>query len=118
MKTIIWGIVVLMAAALVSASIAQQKSATTSAPTEKLAKFRGVIEKIDEAAKAIEVKGKKTEPLIFSTDEKTKIMIGTKEASFADLKKDLHVVVKYKIEGTKLIAVKITEAVPKTTKNK
>ncbi len=118
MKKIVCGLVVLMVVAFVSASMAQPKPATTSAPTEKLVKFRGVIEKIDETAKAIEVKGKKTEPLTFSTDGKTKIMIGNKEASFADLKKGLHVVVDYKKEGTKLVAVTITEAVPKAGKPK
>ncbi len=118
MKKIACGLVVLMVVAFVSALMAQPKPATTSAPTEKLAKFRGIIEKIDEAAKTIEVKGKRTGPLTFSTDEKTMIMFGGKLESFADLKKGLHVIVDYKKEGTKLIAVAITQAVPKAGGNK
>ncbi len=115
-KIVYYGLAVLMVMAFVSASLAQPKSATTAAPTEKMAKFRGVIEKVDEAGKAVEVKGKKTEPLTFSTDEKTKIMLGGKEASFADLKKGQHVVVEYRKEGIKPTAVSITEATPKAKK--
>jgi len=118
MKKIAYGLVVLVLVAFVSASMAQPKPATTAAPTEKLAKFRGTIEKIDEAAKTIEVKGKKTEPLTFSTDEKTKIMMGGKEASFAELKKGQYVIVEYRKEGMKPIAVTITEAVPKASNKK
>ena len=115
-KIVYYGLAVLMVMAFVSASMAQPKSATTAAPTEKMAKFRGVIEKVDEAGKMVEVKGKKTEPLTFSTDEKTKIMLGGKEASFADLKKGQHVAVEYRKEGTKPTAVTITEATPKAKK--
>lgn len=118
MKKLAYGLVVLMVVAFVSASMAQPKSATTAAPTEKLSKFRGIIEKVDEAGKTVEVKGKKTEPLTLSTDEKTKVMIGGKEASFADLKKGQHVVVEYKKEGTKSTAITITEAVPKASQKK
>ncbi len=116
-KMFVLGLVALMVAAFVSASMAQPKSATTmAAPTEKMAKFRGTVEKVDEAGKTVEVKGKKTEPLTFSTDDKTKIMLGGKEVSFADLKKGQHVVVEYRKEGTKPTAVTITEATPKTKK--
>jgi len=113
MKKIWYGLGVLMIVAFVSASMAQPKPATTSSPTERLARFMGVIEKVDEAAKAIEVKGKKPEPLTFLTDEKTQITIGGREASFGELKKALYVLVEYKLEGTKLIAVAITEGVPR-----
>ena len=116
-KIVYYGLAVLMVMAFVSASMAQPKSATTtSAPTEKMAKFRGVIEKVDEAGKSVEVKGKKTEPLTFATDDKTKIMLGGKEATFAELKKGQHVVVEYRKEGIKPTAVSITEATPKAKK--
>ncbi len=114
MKKIIYGLVFLMAVAFVSVSMAQPKPATTSAPTQRLAMIRSIIEKIDEAAKTIEVKGQKAGPLTFFTDEKTRIMVGNKEASFADLKRGQYVVVEYKQEGTKLLAVTITEGVPRS----
>ncbi len=117
-KKISCGLAVLMVLAFVSASMAQPKPATTSPPTEKLVKFRGVIEKIDEVAKTIKVKGKRTEPLTFSTEEKTKIMFDGKLLSFTSLKKGLHVIVDYRREGTKLIAVAITQAVLKAGKTK
>jgi len=112
MKKISYGLSFLMIAAFVSASIAQPKPPTTPAPTERLAVFRSAIEKIDDAAKAIEVRGKVGGPLTFFTDENTKIVVGNKEASFADLKIGLYVVVEYKQEGTKFIAVTITEGAP------
>ncbi len=119
MKKIACGLAILMmVVAFMSASMAQPKPATTSPPTEKLAKFRGVIAKIDEAAKTVEVKGRRTEALTFFTDEKTKIVFDGKMESFAYLKKGLHVIVDYRKEGTKLIAVAITQAVPKAGKTK
>jgi len=112
MKKISYGLSFLMIAVFVSASMAQPQPATTSAPTERLAMFRSVIEKIDDAAKTIEVRGKVAGPLTFFTNENTKIIVGNKEASFADLKIGLFVVVEYKQEGTKFIAVTITEGAP------
>ncbi len=116
MKKIACGLGILIIVAFVSASMAQPaqpKPAPPSPPTERLARFMGVIEKIDEAAKTVEVKGKKSEPLIFITDEKTQITLRDKEASFGELKKGLYVVVDYKLEGTKRIAAAITEGVPR-----
>ncbi len=113
MKKIACGLGVLIIVAFVSSSMAQPKPATTSPPTERLARFMGAIEKIDEAAKTIEVRARKPEPVIFFTDEKTQFMISNNEASFGDLKIGLYVVVEYRQEGTKRIAAAITEGVPR-----
>ena len=114
MKKIACGLVVLLVVALASALMAQPKPETTPPPTERLARFMGVIENIDEAAKTIEVKAKKPEPVIFFTDEKTEITVGSNPASFGDLKIALYVMVEYRQEGTKRIAVTITEGAPKS----
>ncbi len=113
MKKIACGLVVLIGVALASASMAQPKPATMSPPAERLARFMGVIENIDEAAKTIEVKGKKTGPFTFFTDEKTEIIVSNNPVSFGDLKKALYVTVEYRQEGTKRIAVTITEGMPR-----
>ncbi len=111
MSKIAYGLGALMIVAFVATSMAQPKPATTSAPAERLARFIGVIQKIDEPAKTIQVKGKKGEPLTFFTDEKTQMTLGGKEASFGDLKNSMYVVVEYRQEGPKLIAAAVTEAV-------
>jgi hypothetical protein len=131
MKKIIILVALLTLAAFVSGVMAQgkpapAKSATTPAPAApattkpekvKLEKFSGAIEKVDEMAKAIVVKGKKDEKT-FATDDKTKITKGKEALSFADLKKGMEVSVGYKKDGDKLIAVTIKASAPKAAPKK
>jgi hypothetical protein len=131
MKKMILFVVMLTLVAFISGAMAQQKPApakpaTTVAPAApapakpeapaKLEKFSGVIEKVDEIAKAIEVKGKvkkEEKTLAFATDDKTKITKARKALPFADLKKGMSVSVEYKKDGDKMIAVTIKVSAPK-----
>lgn len=117
MRKITYGLIVLMLLAFASASMAQEKPAAPAPEKPNLLKFSGVIEKVDEAARAVEVKGKKGEKtLSFATDQKTKIMKGKSEMAFGDLKSGMRVSVAYKKEGNTLIAVSIKEVIPKAAK--
>jgi hypothetical protein len=117
--------------AFVSGVMAQQKPAAapakaagTAAPapapakapaTEKAAKvekFAGMVEKVDEAAKAVVVKGKKDEKT-FVINDKTTIMKGGKDMPLTDLKKGMNVSLEYKKDGDKMVAVAIKAAAPK-----
>jgi len=134
MKKMIFLVTLLTLLAFVSGAMAQQKPApakpaATPAPAPKpaapekpkLEKFSGVIEKVDEMAKAIEVKGKvkkEEKTLTFATDDKTKITRGKDTLSFADLKKGMNVSVEYKKVGDKMIAVAIKVAAPKAAPKK
>jgi Skp family chaperone for outer membrane proteins len=131
MKKMILLVAMLILVAFVTGAMAQQKPApakpaTTVAPAApapakpeapaKLEKFSGVIEKVDEIAKAIEVKGKvkkEEKTLAFATDDKTKITKARKALPFADLKKGMSVSVEYKKDGDKMIAVTIKVSAPK-----
>ena len=144
MKRMIFIVAVLTLVVFVSGAMAQQKpapakpagtpapapakSAATPAPAAaptpapaapekvKIEKFSGVIEKVDEMAKAIEVKGKvkkEEKTMAFATDDKTKITKGKADLAFADLKKGMEVKVDFKKEGEKLIATAIKAAAPK-----
>ncbi len=131
MKKMILFVAMLILVAFISGAMAQQKPApakpaTTVAPAApapakpeapaKLEKFSGVIEKVDEIAKAIEVKGKvkkEEKTLAFATDDKTKITKARKALPFADLKKGMSVSVEYKKDGDKMIAVTIKVSAPK-----
>jgi len=103
---------------------AQAKPAATPAPAfapAKLEKFSGTIEKVDEMAKAIVVKGKvkkEEKTLSFATDDKTKTTKAGKEMPFTDLKKDMGVAVEYKKDGGKMTAVTIMVAGPKAAPKK
>ena len=107
--------------AFTSGVMAQQKPAPTKpaatpipAPAE-VEKFIGMIEKVDQMAKAIVVKGKvkkEEKTLTFVVDDKTKIQKAGKDVPFADLKKDMQVSVEYKKEGEKMIATMIKVAAP------
>jgi hypothetical protein len=107
--------------AFTSGVMAQQKP-TPAKPTAppgpapaNVEKFIGMIEKVDETAKAIVVKGKvkkEEKTLTFATDDKTKIQRAGKDVPFADLKKDMQVSVEYKKEGEKMIATMIKVAAP------
>ena len=110
MKKMILLIALMTLVAFTSGVMAQQKPAPakpaappTPAPA-KVEKYIGMIEKVDEMAKAIVVKGKvkkEEKTLTFATDDKTKIQKGGKDVPFADLKKDMQVSVEYKKEGEK-----------------
>lgn len=132
MKKMILLVVMLTLVAFVSGVMAQQKPAPekpAAAPAPapkpaapaKLEKFSGAIEKVDEMAKAIEVKGKvkkEEKTLTFATDDKTKITKGKDTLSFADLKKGMHVSVEYQKVGDKMTAVAIKVAAPKAAPKK
>ena len=129
MRKLILLVALLTLVAFVSVAIAQQKPApaepaTTPAPAPapaKLEKFSGVIEKVDEMAKAIIVKGKVKEEektLTFATDDKTKITKGGKDMPFADLKKDMSVAVEYKKDGEKMTAATVKVAAPEAAPKK
>ncbi len=80
-----------------------------------------MVDKVDQMANAIVVKGKvkrEEKTLTFATDDKTKIQKAGKDAPFADLKKDIQVCVEYKKEGEKMIATMIKVAAPKAAPKK
>ena len=81
--------------------------------TPRLDKFSGTVEKVDEAKKDFLVKTEKQE-MTFSWADKTKFTEGKKELSFADLKQGLQVTVRYKKDGDKLTAEKVSVGMPKT----
>ncbi len=127
MKKFSIGLAVLLVLVFFSGSMAQPKPAPAkpsatmapAAPAEKLQKTRGILEKVDEAAKTIEVKGRRMKaPMTFAVNEKTKIMVGQKEVPLAELKKGVHVTVEYRREEGRMIAVKVEEAVPKSAAKK
>ncbi|OGP96275.1 MAG: hypothetical protein A2157_14125 [Deltaproteobacteria bacterium RBG_16_47_11] len=132
MKKMILLVVMLTLAAFVSGVMAQPKPATEKpaavpaaapkpAAAAKLEKFSGAIEKVDEMAKAIEVKGKvkkEEKSLTFATDDKTKITKGKDTLSFADLKKGMNVSVEYKKDGDKMVAAAIKVSAPKAAPKK
>lgn len=121
MKKVILLIALMTLVAFTSGVMAQQKPAPTKpaatpipAPAE-VEKFIGMIEKVDQMAKAIVVKGKvkkEEKTLTFVVDDKTKIQKAGKDVPFADLKKDMQVSVEYKKEGEKMIATMIKVAAP------
>ncbi len=126
MKKMILLVTLLTLVAFVSGALAQQKPAPAPAPAPaapakeekpKIEKFTGVVEKVDEMAKAVVVKDKKGEKT-FAVDDKTKITKGGKDMAFAELKKGMNVSVEYKKDGEKLVAVAIKAAAPKAAPKK
>lgn len=138
MKKLILLVALLTMVVFVSGVMAQQKAAPapakpagTAAPApapaaEKAAKpapekpaktekVTGTVEKVDEAAKAVVVKGKKDEKTI-GINDKTKITKGGKDMPFADLKKGMNVSVEYKKDGDKMVATAIKASAPKAAK--
>ncbi len=129
MKKLILLVALLTMVVFVSGVMAQQKAApakpagtaapaaTAPAPEKpmKMEKFSGTVEKVDEAAKMIDVKMKK-KTMSFAIDDQTKITKAGKEMSFADVKKGMNVSVQYKKEGDKMIATAIKAAAPKAAK--
>ena len=126
MKKLILLVALLTLVAFVSGTLAQQKTAPAPAkaagtPPPKLEKFSGVIDKVDEMAKAVVVKikvKKEEKTLTFAIDDKTKITKAGKDMPFSDLKAGMSVSVEYKKDGDKLTAVKITVAAPKAAPKK
>lgn len=132
MKKIILLVALIALVAFVSGAMAADKPATgpakpasTAAPAPapatkaKIEKFSGVIEKVDEMGKAIDVKGKvkkEAKTMTFVTDDKTKITKAGKAMAFADLKSEMGVAVEYKKEGDKNVAVAIKATAPKAPK--
>jgi Cu/Ag efflux protein CusF len=93
---------------------AEQKAPGSAASAPKAEKFKGVIEKVDEVKKDILVKSEKEE-MTFSLTDRTKITEGKKELTFTDLKNGSSVTVRYKKEGDKSVALRISVHIPKTT---
>ena len=134
MKKVILLVALIALVAFVSGVMAQQKTspapakpAATPAPAPaaaekvKLDKFNGAIEKVDEMAKAIDVKGKmkkQAKTLTFVVDDKTNITKAGKTRAFADLKQGMQVSVDYRKEGDKMIAANVRIAAPKSTPKK
>lgn len=87
------------------------EAAKPSVPV-KPEKFAGIIDKVDEMAKTIVVKGKHVEKT-FAIDEKTKITKCKETLSFADLKGGMNVSVNFKKDGDKMVALAIKVATPK-----
>lgn len=136
MKKLILVVALLTMVAFVSGVMAQGKPAPTPAPAKpavtaapapaaapapekpaKAEKFAGTVDKVDEAGKAIVIKGKKDEKTIV-IDDKTKITKGGKEMAFADLKMGMNVSVEYKKDGDKMVATAVKAAAPKAAKEK
>ncbi len=134
MKKLILLVALLTLVVFVSGVMAQQKPAPapakpagTAAPAPvpapapapekpmKMEKFSGMVEKMDEAAKTVVVKAKKSEKT-FVVDDKTKITKAGKEMPFADLKNGMHVSIEYKKDGDKMVAATIKAAAPKAAK--
>jgi hypothetical protein len=132
MKKMLLLVTLLALVSIVSVAIAIQKPATDPAsaapvstepvkPTtekkmEKMEKFSGLIEKVNEMGKAIVVRGKmlkEEKTLTFAINDKTKITKGKTTMTLGDLKKDMQVSIEYKKEMNKMIAVTIEVSVPK-----
>lgn len=128
MKKLILWVALFTVMAFVSGVMAQQpKPATapektaTPEPSKttaaKVEKFSGVVEKVDELAKAVVVKGNKAVNT-FSTDDKTKITKGKETLTLSDLKGGMNVSIEYKKDGDKLVASAIKVATPKAAPKK
>jgi Cu/Ag efflux protein CusF len=124
MKKTILFVVVLTLAAFVSGAVAatSQKAATpapapaapaTTAPAT-MEKFSGEVKNVDAAAKSMVVAKEKVEKSFVVTAD-TKIAKGKEALKFEDLKAGMNVTIEYKKDGDKLIAAVIKAAAPKTS---
>jgi hypothetical protein len=122
MKKMILFVAILTLAVFVSGVMAQPKPAEKpKAEAPKMEKFAGTIDKIAEATKAIEVKGKvkkEDKTMAFATAADTKITRGKDTLAIGDLKKGMEVAVEYKKDGDKMIATAIRVAAPKAPPKK
>ena len=120
-KTILLAVLLTLAAFISGAIAADAPKAGTTAPAAatpatpapaKLEKFSGAIKTVDAVAKSIvAVKGKTEKAFVVTAD--TKITKGKEALKFEDLKAGMNVVVEYKKDGDKLIAVTIKVSAPK-----
>jgi Cu/Ag efflux protein CusF len=120
MKKTILLVVMLSLVAFVSGAIAAAppKAATTApAPSAKLEKFNGEIKNVDAMAKSIVVAKAKVEKTFMVTAD-TKITKGKDALKFEDLKAGMNVVIEYKKEMDKMIAVTIKVSAPKAAPKK
>ena len=130
MKKMILFVAILTLAVFVSGVMAQPKPAEKpAAPAAekpkvekpKTEKFAGMIDKVDEMGKAIDVKGKvkkEEKTMTFGTTADTKITRGKDTLGTGDLKKGMSVQVEYKKDGEKMIAATIKVAAPKAAPKK
>jgi len=132
MKKMILFVAILTLAVFVSGVMAQPKpaekpaAAKEAAPAKKaegpkVEKFAGMIDKADEMAKSIDVKGKvkkEEKTMTFAIGPDAKITRGKETLSVADLKKGMNVAVEYKKEGEKMTATAIKVAAPKAAPKK
>ena len=98
--------------------VAVPEKSPISTPEDKksnVEKFFGTITKVDEPGKIVEIKGKvkkEEKTLTFGIDDRTKITRAKTELKTANLKHGMYVLVEYKKEEDKLIAVAIKVSVP------
>ncbi len=127
MKKTILLVVLLTLVAFVSGAIATAPPKAAGTPAQaapastkpaKLEKFSGEIKGVDAMAKSIVVAKAKDEKT-FATTADTKITKGKEALKFEDLKAGMNVVIEYKKDMDKLIAVTIKVSAPKAaTKTK
>ncbi len=122
MKKTVLLVVLLTLVVFVSGAIAAappKGAGTTTAPAApastkpvKLEKFTGDIKSVDAMAKSIVVvKAKEEKTFVVTAD--TKITKGKDALTFADLKAGMNVVIEYKKDMDKMIAVTIKVSAPK-----
>jgi hypothetical protein len=120
-KTILLAVLLTLAAFISGAIAADAPKTAAPAPAKaapatpapvKLEKFSGAIKTVDAVAKSIvAVKGKAEKTFVVTAD--TKITKGKDALKFEDLKAGMNVVVEYKKEMEKNIAVTIKVSAPK-----
>jgi hypothetical protein len=120
-KTILLAVLLTLAVFISGAIAADAPKAGTAAPATatpatpapaKLEKFSGAIKSVDAVAKSIVVAKGKTEKTFVVTAD-TKIIKGKGALKFEDLKAGMNVVVEYKKEMEKNIAITIKVSKPK-----
>ena len=92
---------------------AEQKAPASAMPAPTYEKYSGMVEKVDAAKKDFSVKSGKG-AMMFSWTNRTKATEGSKEFSFAELKKGQEVTVEYTKEGNKSVAQSVSVSPPKT----
>ena len=97
-----------------------QEAPASSSPgrpvIEKMEKFLGTIEKVDDKEKIIVVKGKmvnEEKTLTFVINDQTKMTKGKEAVTLGDLKEDIQVSIEYKKVMGKMIAVVIEVSIAK-----
>ncbi len=135
MKTLLsLALALALSGALVVGALAQQTQAPAGSPSqapmgssqqpmkstshEKLQKFMGTVERVDEAKKEIMVKKDGGKEMTFTWGDQTKFMEGKKDVSFSDLKEGMKVTVQYRREGDKFFAEKVNARMAKTASAK